>query len=157
MLALGQATSTSQPLVPTGFERFWDQDNCFGVRTIVNRKTSFLLYSEITASSSTDAFMKQCPGSLYRELSKCSISDLMMMVKSNCRLDPKPTFFKNQIYLFIFLKRSLLEYNCFTILCQFLLHNRANQPHAYTRPHIPSLLSLPPILPIPPLQVIAKH
>ena len=57
----------------------------------------------------------------------------------------------------LFLNRPLLEYNCFTILCQFLLHNKANQPHAYTCPHISSLLSLPPIHPIPPLQVIAKH
>ena len=52
---------------------------------------------------------------------------------------------------------SLLEYNCFTILFQFLLYNKVNQPYAYICPHIPSLLSLPPILPIPPLQVIAKH
>ena len=50
-----------------------------------------------------------------------------------------------------------MEYNCFTILCQFLLHNKANQPYAYTCPHIPSLLSLPPILPIPPLQMDTKH
>ena len=51
---------------------------------------------------------------------------------------------------FFFLNRSLLEYNCFTILnTVFLLHNKENQPYAYTCPHIPSLLSLPPILPIP--------
>ena len=57
-----------------------------------------------------------------------------------------------------FLKnRSLLEYNCYTILCQFLLYTKVNQPYAYLRPHIPSFLSLPPIFPIPPLQVIAKH
>ena len=59
--------------------------------------------------------------------------------------------------LFIYLNRSVLEYNCFTILCQSLLHNKANQPYAYTCPHIPSLVSLPPILPIPPLQVTSKH
>ena len=53
----------------------------------------------------------------------------------------------------VFLKIDLFEYNCFTIPCQFLLHNKANQPYAYICPHIPSLLSLP----IPPLQVIAKH
>ena len=58
----------------------------------------------------------------------------------------------------IFLKnRSLFEYNGFTLLCKFLLHNIANQPYAYTCPRISSLLSLPPILPIPPLQVISKH
>ena len=57
----------------------------------------------------------------------------------------------------VFLKIDLFEYNCFTILHQFLLHNKVNQPYAYICPHIPSLLSLPPILPIPPFQVIAKH
>ena len=36
-----------------------------------------------------------------------------------------------------------MEYKCFTILFQFLLHNKANQPYAYTCPHIPSFLSLP--------------
>ena len=68
------------------------------------------------------------------------------------------TFSFSPFFSFLFfLNRSLLEYNCFTIPCQFLLHNKANQPYAYTCPHIPSLLSLPPILPIPPLQVITKH
>ena len=52
---------------------------------------------------------------------------------------------------------SLLEYNCFTMLCQFLLHNKVNQLYIYIYPHIPSLLSLPPTLPIPPLQVVTKH
>ena len=62
-----------------------------------------------------------------------------------------------QDLLSFFLNRSLLEYNCFTIPCQLLLHNKANQPYAYICPHSPSLLSLPPIPPTPPLQVIAKH
>ena len=57
---------------------------------------------------------------------------------------------------YIFLT-SLLEYNCFTMLCQFLLHNKVNQLYAYIYPHIPSLLCLPPTLPIPPLQVVIKH
>ena len=60
--------------------------------------------------------------------------------------------------LFIyFFNRSLLEYNCFTILCQFLLYNKVHQPYAYIYPRIPSLLGLPPTLPIPPLEVITKH
>ena len=65
--------------------------------------------------------------------------------------------------LFIFLlnssffKTSLLEYNCFTMLCQFLLYNKVNHLYVYIYPHIPSLLRLPPTLPIPPLQVVTKH
>ena len=47
------------------------------------------------------------------------------------------------IFYFIFYT-SLLEYNCFTMPCQFLLYNKVNQPYAYIYPHIPSLLSLPP-------------
>ena len=56
-----------------------------------------------------------------------------------------------------FLKTSLLEYNCFTMLCQFLLYNKVNQLYVYIYPHIPSLLHFPPILPIPHLQVVTKH
>ena len=52
---------------------------------------------------------------------------------------------------------SLLEYNCFTMVCQFLLYNKMNQLYIYIHPHIPSLLRLPPTLPIPPLQVVTKH
>ena len=59
------------------------------------------------------------------------------------------------IYLFIF--NILLEYNCFTMVCQFLLYNKVNQLYAYVYPHIPSLLHLPPSLPIPPLQMVTKH
>ena len=36
----------------------------------------------------------------------------------------------------------LLEYNCFTMVCQFLLYNKMNQ--LYICPHISSLLHLPP-------------
>ena len=52
---------------------------------------------------------------------------------------------------------SLLEYNCFTLLCQLLLYNKVNQLYVYIYLHIPSLLSLPPTLPILPLQVVIKH
>ena len=58
---------------------------------------------------------------------------------------------------FIFLLTSLLEYNCFTMVCQFLLYNKLNQLYIYIYPHISSLLHLPPTLPIPPLQVVTKH
>ena len=68
-------------------------------------------------------------------------------------------FFLNVLLpvLYYFFNTSLLEYNCFTMLCQFLLYNKVNQPSAYIYPHIPSLLSLPPTFPIPPLQVVTKH
>ena len=49
--------------------------------------------------------------------------------------------------LFFFLT-SLLDYNCFAMLCYFLLYNKVNQLYAYIYPHIPSLLRLPPSLPI---------
>ena len=45
---------------------------------------------------------------------------------------------------FFFFDRSLLECNCFTMLCQFLLYTQVNQPYAYISSHIPSLLSLLP-------------
>ena len=51
------------------------------------------------------------------------------------------------IYLFL---TSLLEYNCFTMLCQFLLYNKVNQLCICIYPHIPSLSRLPPTLLIPP-------
>ena len=53
--------------------------------------------------------------------------------------------------LFYFFLTSLLEYNCFTMVCQFLLYNKMNQLYIYICPHISSLLRLPPTLPIPPL------
>ena len=53
-----------------------------------------------------------------------------------------------------FFLTSLLEYNCFTMVCQFLLYNKVNQLYIYIYPHISSLLCL---LPIPPLQVVTKH
>ena len=58
---------------------------------------------------------------------------------------------------FFFFLTSSLEYNCFTVLCQFLLYNKVNQLYIHTYPHISSLLRLPPSLPIPPLQVVTKH
>ena len=60
------------------------------------------------------------------------------------------------MYTFFFLT-SLLEYNCFTMLCQFLLYNKVNQLYVYIYPHIPCLLRLPSTLPIPPLQEVTKH
>ena len=60
-------------------------------------------------------------------------------------------------FIFYYFLTSLLEYDCFTMVCQFLLYNRVNQLYIYIYPHIPSLLRLPPTLPIPPLQVVTKH
>ena len=58
---------------------------------------------------------------------------------------------------FFFFLTSLLEYNCFTMVCQFLLYNKVNQLYIYICSHISSLLCLSPTLPIPPLQVVTKH
>ena len=50
------------------------------------------------------------------------------------------------IYLFLFsiafffFLTSLLEYNCFTVVCWFLLYNKVNQLYVYIYPHIASLL-----------------
>ena len=53
----------------------------------------------------------------------------------------------------IFFLTSLLEYNCFTMLCQFLLYNKVNQVYVYINLHIPSLFCLTPTQPISPLFV----
>ena len=58
--------------------------------------------------------------------------------------------------LFFFLT-SLLAYNCFTMVCQFLLYNKVNQLYIDICPHISSLFHLPPTLPITRLQVVTKH
>ena len=98
--------------------------------------------------------MLKCGGTIYLEVEKRrNTTEFTQGVLSS----HSHHSFRHQTLSFFFLNRSLLEYNCFPILCQFLLHNKANQPQAYTCPHIPSLLSLLPILPISPLQVIAKH
>ena len=59
-------------------------------------------------------------------------------------------------FSFFFLTSSL-EYNCFTMVCQFLPYNKVNQLYIQIYPHISSLLRLPPTLPIPLLQVVTKH
>ena len=48
------------------------------------------------------------------------------------------------VQITFFFLTSLLEYNCFTMLCQFLLYNKVNQLYVYIYPHISSLLCLPP-------------
>ena len=52
---------------------------------------------------------------------------------------------------------SLLECNCFTMVCQFLLYNKVNQLHIYIYPHISYLFCLPHTLLIPPLYMDTKH
>ena len=53
---------------------------------------------------------------------------------------------------------SLLEYKCFTAVCQFRSTTKRIS-HTYTHVPIspPSHISLPPTLPIPPLQAVTKH
>ena len=59
--------------------------------------------------------------------------------------------FKSAVLLLFFFLTSLLEYNCFTMVCKFLFYNKVNQLYINIYPHISSLLHLPPTLPIPPL------
>ena len=56
-------------------------------------------------------------------------------------------------HFFFFFLTSLLEYNCFTMVCQLLLYNKVNQLYIYIPPHVSSLLHVP----IPLLQVVTKH
>ena len=52
----------------------------------------------------------------------------------------------NSLFLKIFFT-SLLEYKCFTMLCQFLLYNKVNQLYVYIYPiSPPSCIFLPPSL-----------
>ena len=61
-------------------------------------------------------------------------------------------------YFILLLLTSLFEYNCFTMVCQFLLYNKLNQLYIYICPHISSLLHLPPSHPPSPTpQVVTKH
>ena len=54
-------------------------------------------------------------------------------------------FFGFYFLLLLFLKTSLLEYNCFTMVCQFLLYNKMNQLYiTYIPISPPSCISLPP-------------
>ena len=53
-------------------------------------------------------------------------------------------FYYFYLFLFLFCLTFLLEYNCFTMVCQFLLYNKVNQLYIYIYPHISSLLCLSP-------------
>ena len=46
------------------------------------------------------------------------------------------------LLFFFFFLTSLLEYSCFTMVCQLLLYNKVNQLYVYIHPNIPSLFSL---------------
>ena len=64
---------------------------------------------------------------------------------------------KQTLFIYLFLI-SLLEYNCLTMVCQFLLYNKVNQLYIYIHPHLSSLLHLPPSHPpYPTPQVVTKH
>ena len=50
-------------------------------------------------------------------------------------------------FLTFFFETSLLEYDCFTMVCYFLLYNKVNQLYIYICSHISSLFHLPPSRP----------
>ena len=123
----------------------------------ISRISNRLLFSNLPLDPLSDWFWFQKFGggyfsfvSLWRFLTHLYYSPFQFAMFSFCQ----EYLFLMIEYLsvfFFFLTRSLLEYNCFTILYSFLLYNKVNQAYAYTCPHIPSLLSLPPTLPMPPL------
>ena len=55
---------------------------------------------------------------------------------------------KNHFFLWLFFSflflTSLLEYNCFKMVCYFLLYNKVKQFYIYICSNISSLLHLPP-------------
>ena len=52
-----------------------------------------------------------------------------------------------RFFMTFFFLTSLLEYNCFTMVCYFLLYNKVNQLYIYIYPRISSILHLPPSRP----------
>ena len=52
---------------------------------------------------------------------------MKMMVTEKTLFETKLSFF---------LLTSLLEYNCFTMVCYFLLYNKVNQLYTYIYPHL---------------------
>lgn len=110
MLTLGQAMSTFQPLLLTVWE-------ILRIELLWCQKP--LLW--MTASSSADAFMKQCPAACTGI--KCSIGNLVMMVKRNCRLDSKPTFDSIPRIL------NVVKYHRDYLLLDFLFPLRSGSSH----------------------------
>ena len=94
---------------------------------------------------------------LGQKLYRLLISKPHSWVLWGCGYNQKHHNLPVYIFVCVFFLTSLLEYNCFTVVCQFLLYNKVNQLYIYIYPHIPSLLCLPPTLPIPPLQVVTEH
>ena len=83
-------------------------------------------------------------GLLMRPLWGCSITTFACFLTV---LSIMHSFFiqkKKNIKCLYFFLTSLLEYNCFTMVCYFLLYNKVNQPYIYVYTHISSLLRLPP-------------
>ena len=66
-------------------------------------------------------------------------SDFFDITTQHCSVEKDPLL----VISFFFLT-SLFEYNCFTMVCYFLLYNKVNQLYIYIYPHISSLLHLPP-------------
>ena len=75
----------------------------------------------MTASYSADAIMKQCPAACTGI--KCSVGDLVMMVKRNCWLDSKPTFDSVPRIL------NVVKYHRDYLLLDFLFLLRSGSSH----------------------------
>ena len=78
------------------------------------------------------------------ELHRDEISKPPALKEFMAQLGRRGHFQLKILLFFSFFLTSLLEYNCFTVVCQFLLYNKVNQLYIYIYPHISSLLHLPP-------------
>ena len=109
--------------------------------------------TSIVSSERTKKQINPCLGTV---VIICPQSSYCTFLQEKSKYNLDQTMTKISFFCF-FVLTSLLEYNCFTVVCQFLLYNKVNQLYLYICPHISSLFHLPPSHPIPPLQVVTKQ
>ena len=115
----------------------------------------FLFHCSICLSSSTNTTLSRLLW-VYKTWNQV-VESSNFVILQGCVAYSRSLPLRINFILFYFILTSLLEYNCFTMVCSFLLYNKVNQLYIYMYLHISYLLRLLPIFPIPPLQVFAKH